>query len=109
MFDEEIKLSLGARGFIATYSSCINFPKNCVVVNNKYPTIQDLISQLGVNENKVYKILKELEEAEVIKRIKMGNQNCIYFNPFLYCGGGVVDKDTYNMFKKSRWSDKPVL
>ena len=109
MTNEEIKLSLGARAFIGTYSPFVTFPMNNVIVDNQYLSIESIMHTLEIGKNKTYEILKELESYEIIKRIKMGKQNNIFFNPFLYCAGGVVHKDTYEMFKKSRWSTECIL
>ena len=109
MTNEEIKLSLGARAFIGTYSPFVTFPMNNVIVDNQYLSIESIMKTLDICESKVYKILKELETYEIIKRVRCGKQNNIFFNPFLYCAGGVVHNDTYEMFKRSRWSTESII
>lgn len=104
----DIELSLGAKAFFAHYQNFLLFPENSVIVDNVRPTIQDYMSDLGVGNNKIHNILKELEKHEIIKRVNLGNKIIIYFNPFLVCGG-FVSKDTYEMFKKSRWSNESII
>ena len=108
MRNKEFKLSLGAKGFIAHYQNFLLFPENSILVENERPTIESMKEDLGVGTNKIHNILKELEQYEIIKRVMLGNKFIIYFNPFIICGG-YVTSETYDMFKKSRWSNESLI
>ena len=95
------ELSKNAKVFIATFEPYIYFPHNTIVVDNKHPTIPEMCEMLDLKKSAVYNVLKELENHGVIKKINLNGEIVIYFNPFLYCGGGVVHKDTYKLFEDS--------
>lgn len=94
-------LSIYALAFITKFEPHLYFPTNSVVINGKRPTIEQMWEMLGVKKTKMYEILKELEKHDVIKRIDLNGFPVIYFNPFLYSCGGLVDRDTYNYFEDS--------
>ena len=104
MKNDEFKLSLGAKGFIAHYQNFLLFPENSIIVDDERPTIESMKEDLDVGTNKIHNIIKELEKYEIIKRVILGNKFIIYFNPFLICGG-YVSSENYEMFRKSRWSN----
>jgi len=101
MMDKDRDLSIYARATIATLEGFISFPSNRVVINSSTPTLEELQKLIKVGRTKLYNIFKELEYYDIIKRKKEGNISVIYFNPFLYCAGKLVEIETYNMFKDS--------
>lgn len=94
-------LSIYAKGFITTFEPYINFPTNSIVIDLKTPTQEEMQDRLGVKKSKMFQILKELENNDIIKKVKINGQTIIYFNPFLYCCGKYVHQDTYELFKDS--------
>lgn len=96
---KENNLSVYALAFIARFEPYIFFPYNYIVVNAKHPTIKEYMEMLKISERKVFELLNELENAQVIKRIKTGKEVVIYFNPFLYSSGSPIHIDTYLMWK----------
>ena len=97
-----------ARLAIASLIGFITFPTNVVMVDGMYPSNEDLEKLWGLSQMIVKRTLKDLEYYQVIKRKKMGSQRLIYFNPFLVCGGGVVDINAYSLFKESTFNNEEV-
>ena len=109
MLRKDNKLSIHAKATIATLECFITFPSNCVLVDGKIPSREKLCDLVGVGKSKMYDILKELEYYEIIKRQKESGGVAIYFNPFLYCSGKVVQKTTYDLFKNSMYKPESNL
>lgn len=65
---------------------------------------KEVCELVGVGKTKLYEIYKELEKYHVIKRMKLHNGTVIYFNPFLYSCGGLIDIETYNLFKDTGYN-----
>ncbi|MDD4358877.1 MAG: hypothetical protein PHY30_03635 [Candidatus Pacebacteria bacterium] len=95
------KLSIYAKGFIANMEPFLYFPTNTIVIDGKNPDMNKLCEMLEVKQAKMYRVLKELEDNEIIKRVKINGNMIIFFNPFLYSCGGIVDLETYKLFEKS--------
>lgn len=88
--------------FIGCFTSFITFPTNEIKVNNEYLTIEEIGKMIGVGKNAISTTLKNLEKNEIIKVVKRHKlPPIIYFNPFLNCGGKVVEYDTYMLFRDS--------
>jgi len=101
-------LSKNARVVIATLEPFLSFPRNTVIINSKTPTMKEIQNIVEIGKTNLYQALAELEEKEVIKRVKSNGQTLIYFNPFLYVSGGYVEVDTYELFKHSQYNPKPI-
>jgi hypothetical protein len=104
LFNQGNKLSIPSLAFIARFSPYILFPQNCLVINEKNPTTAVLWEELGVKKSTMYEILGELKKFDIIKMVRQGRENIIYFNPFLYCAGNVVLEETYQLFKDSSFN-----
>lgn len=96
---KENKLSIHALAFIGMFEHYISFTRNNLIIDCENPSIEKLCEMLGIKRSKMFEILKELEEKHIIKRTKNGKDLIIYFNPFLFCAGGLVHQDTYELFK----------
>jgi hypothetical protein len=103
IFDDK-KLDVYSLAFLGRFTPYIVYPQNYLIVENDFPTVVKLAEILGIKRNKMEKVLKELEYYEIIKRVKKGVQNWIYFNPFLYASGGVIEITTVRLFEKSLYS-----
>lgn len=90
--------------FISKTEPYIHFPTNAVAINSANPTLKQLENLIGFGRTKLYDTLKELEENEVIKKIKNNGDIIIYYNPFLYCSGKSILVETYDMFKDSKYN-----
>jgi len=99
LFTQNLKMS--TKAFIAQFINYINYPYNYIEINDKNPTIKELSEIMKVKMDKIYEILKELGYHDVIKRIKSGKNNLIYFNPYIYCGGKEVVFETAVLFRNS--------
>jgi hypothetical protein len=97
---ETNKLSIISRGFIYTCLAYIHFPTNTLVIDGETPTNERICEKFGLGKTKLFEVYKELEKLEVIKRKKFNGQTIIYINPFLH-SSGLVDTETYNLFKDS--------
>ena len=97
-------LSKNSKMIIATLQPYLTFPKNHVLFESKVPTMKDLEEMVELKKTALYESLKELEDNDVIRKIKIGTQIIIYFNPFLYCSGVAIENDTYEMFKYSQYN-----
>lgn len=92
-------LSKNARCFLGTVTPFISFPTNSIIIDGINPNIEDLKHILSMGTNVTYSTLRELEDVGIIKRVNVNTNLIIYINPFLYCGGYCVERDTYEMFK----------
>ncbi len=97
-------LSKNARCFLGTITPFISFPTNTIVIDGKNPSIEDLKEITDMGNGVMYKTLKELEKAYIIKRVNSNANLIIYINPFLYCGGYCVERDTYELFKDTSYN-----
>jgi DNA-binding transcriptional ArsR family regulator len=95
------ELSKNARCFIGTLSPFVSFPSNAIHIKYKNPTFDDLMDILDMSKPTLITTLKELEDNNIIKRIKIDGQLIIYFNCFLFCGGYCVEKSAFELFKGS--------
>jgi hypothetical protein len=97
---ESSKMSIISRGFIYSCLAYLHFPTNTLIFNGSTPTNEQICEKFMIGKTKLYEVLKELEKLEIIKRKKINGQTVIYINPFLH-SSGLVDVETYNLFKDS--------
>lgn len=97
---ERSKMSIISRGFIYSCLAYIHFPTNTLIFEGQTPTNEQICEKFMVGKTKLYEVFKELEKLEVIKRKKVNGQTVIFINPFLH-SSGLVDVETYNLFKNS--------
>lgn len=102
------ELSKNARMVIGTLQTFLYFPTNAVIIDGKNPTAEELMDILDLSRSTYFNTMQELESKEIIKRVKRNGDIVIYFNPFLFSAGGVVDRETYQMFCKSKYSTDPI-
>jgi hypothetical protein len=96
--------------FIGCFTSFITFPTNEIKVNNEYLTFEEIGKMIGIGKNAVSTMLKNLEKNEVIKIVKRHKlPPIIYFNPFLNCGGKVVEYETYMLFRDSIFNPNKLI
>lgn len=100
-----VKFTVQESAFIARLTPFISYPFNDVQIQNEYLTLEELSEFCGYHRTTMSKVIKRLEELEVIKVVKGGNRPpIVYFNPFLYAAGRDVHKDTFDMFCRSRYN-----
>lgn len=95
------ELSKNARCFIGTMTPFISFPSNAIHIKYKNPTFEELMDIMDMSKPTLNNTLNELENQDIIRKIKINGQLVIYFNCFLYVGGYCVEKSTYDLFKNS--------
>lgn len=108
-FFKNSDLDVYSLAFIARFTPFIVYPQNYLVINGSFPTEKELSPLLKIKPRKLSSVLRELEYYEVIRRKKDGTKNVIYFNPFLFCSGVVIDLDTYNLFADSIFNPRNNL
>lgn len=99
MLDNE--LTKNARCFIGTITPFISFPSNAIHVRYKNPTYKQLLKIMDMSLPTLTNTLNELEQKNIIVKIKINGQMVIYFNCFLYIAGFCVEKSTYDLFVNS--------
>nr|WP_156736285.1 hypothetical protein [Mycobacterium sp. E3298] len=97
---DEFKLSVYSRAFLYSLLPYLYFPTNTVIIDGKNPEIDDLMKLVGIGKSKIYEVMNELENLNIIKREKVNGKLIIYFNPFLH-SCGLVDTETYKLFENS--------
>lgn len=98
------EISTHARSFIYTFLNYLHSPTNSIIINNTYPSVSTLCKIVGVRKSKLYEILKELEENNIIRRNTENGHMIIYFNPKFFFGEDILNEiiEMFNQPKKSR-------
>ena len=86
----------------------VQYPTNCVVLNNHIPTNTELEPIIGLSERSIIKAIKSLEDKNLIKRIQYGHKKAIYINPNYYASGKDLEVDTLKMFGLLKCDDEKV-
>lgn len=105
---ENDKPSLYSSAFIARVQGYIRYPDNMLVINNEPPNMDKLCKLMECKRDKMTEILNELCNKDVIKKVRYGRNNYIYFNPHLITSGKSIDIETYDMFSNSRYKERNV-
>lgn len=102
-------LGKNSRLIIATLEPFISHPRNSILIHSKTPSMKELEDIVGLKKTMLYEGLNELENNDIIKRVKSNGQIVIYFNPFLYASGTIIHDDTYELFKYSEYNPNPPI
>lgn len=92
------KMSLQAQGLLFILMTHLRKSSNEVVISNKRPTNKVLLDYTGVGIKLLNKLLSELEELNLIKRIGNTNKRAILVNPYLCFNGKNAVKSTVKLF-----------
>jgi len=76
----------------------VQFPTNCIAINDIIPSIKELEPLIGLTEKSIINVLKSLEEKNLIKRVQHGHKKAIYMNPEYYASGKDLEIETLTMF-----------
>ncbi|WP_226035584.1 helix-turn-helix domain-containing protein [Aquibacillus saliphilus] len=98
-------LSPYAKVFILEAQPYLHYPTNTIVCNGENPSLDTLCEWCEVKVAKMYRILKELEDKDVIKRRKLNGRTVVYFNPYLY-SCGLTDEVVNEMFNESNYNPR---
>jgi len=97
-------LSLYARAILPALAPYISFSSNMVQIDKRIPTHEELMKLCGMSKTSYYKAIKELEDNEIILRVKEAHgATAIYFNPFLMIAGYGADDETLMLFRNSKY------
>lgn len=98
-YKKQVRLSENASAILFYLQDYIEYKTNKVLNSNGEGFSNSDIHELtGVSERSIGRSLKELEDKWFIKRLGRTNQREIYVNPYLYCAGNIVSKDTIKLF-----------
>jgi len=86
----------------------IQYPTNCIVINDHIPTIKELEPIIGLTERSIITALKSLEDKNMLKRVQYGHKKAIYINPEYYASGKELDLDSLKLFGLVKIDDEKV-
>lgn len=93
-------LSMNAIGMFGCFQAYLEMYTNRIAKpSGENLTNKDIIKITKLSENTVYKILNELEEGNIIKRVGNRQSRQIYLNPYIVTAGTEIQQETYDMFK----------
>ena len=93
-----MKLSNNEKLVFYVLRDYIQYPTNCIVINDSIPSIKDLEPLVGLTERSMVGVLKSLEEKKLIKRVQSGHKKAIYVNPEYYASGKDLEIETLKLF-----------
>lgn len=102
MKDKE--LSKNSKIIMMTLFPFLHYKTNSIKYDYKTPTFDTICDLCDLSMKTFMIALKELQEKEIVQVHKFNGQNIIYVNPYLISGGPLVESDTYEMFKDSRFN-----
>lgn len=93
-----MKLTSSEKLVFLSLRDFVQYPTNCVVINDKIPDINQLEKITSLKERTIISALKSLEEKGLIKRKQSGHRKSIYINPEYYASGKDLNIETLEMF-----------
>lgn len=91
--------------FLNYLTSHIVYLKNTLCCENgKVLTRQKMEKDCNISIRQIDRMLKTLEENDIIFKGKSGNRIYFIANPFLFMKGGEINELTYDFFKDSKWA-----
>ena len=73
--------------------------------NNENPlTRQHMAEETGLSIKTVDRIMRSLQDKQVIGKHRTGNDITFTVNPFIFMKGDRVNETLYNFFKNTRWN-----
>ena len=91
--------------FLNYLISHIVYLKNTLCCENgKVLTRQKMEKDCNTSIRQIDRMLKNLEENDIIFKGKSGNRIFFIANPFLFMKGGEINELTYDFFKNSKWA-----
>lgn len=86
----------------------VQYPTNCIILNDHIPSIKELEPIIGLTERSIITVLNSLEDKGLIKRKQCGHKKAIYINPEYYASGKDLDIDTLSMFGLFECDDNKI-
>ena len=83
------------------------------ISRNPQKTTREIGDDVGITERRAHRIIVELEQAEYIKRVKVGNRNVYTINPDVPLKSRLIDASVGDLLKLFGWrrqkrTKKPV-
>ena len=103
-----LKLTLIEEGVFSRLCKFLHYPTNCVMINDCIPSIEVLMTIMGLKERALRGHLKTLENKGVIKMVQVGHSKAIYVNPKYCATGKDLDIDTLKLFNLLECDDEKV-
>ena len=103
-----LKLTLIEEGVFSRLCKFLHYPTNCVMINDCIPSIEVLMTIMGLKERALRGHLKTLENKGVIKMVQIGHNKAIYVNPKYCATGKDLDIDTLKLFNLLECDDEKV-
>jgi len=103
----DIKLSIASKGFYYIIREFVN-DQNILYYKNVILNQNSLCKLLDVDRKTVYRNLRILNEANLIKLVQEGKEKHIYINPKFYMGSRNIEKEIYDIFNDNHKEDKIV-
>ena len=95
---KDMKLTSNEKLVFYVLRDCIQYPTNCVIINDSVPSIKELEPLIGLTERSIVNVLKTLEENNLIKRVQHGHKKAIYINPEYYASSKELEIETLKLF-----------
>jgi hypothetical protein len=86
----------------------INYPTNCILINDKVPTFLELEKIVGLKERTIREMVKSLETKGLFKLKQHGHRKAIYVNPTYYASGKELDPEVLQMYNLIECDDEKV-
>lgn len=93
-----LKLTLIEEGVFSRLCKFIQYPTNCIMIEENVPTIELLMKIMDLKERTLRGHLKTLENKGVLKMIQFGHKKAIYINPKYVASGKDLDLETLKIF-----------
>lgn len=90
-------ISLAEKGFLVDMY-CLLGRDNVLYVNNQYATVKDIAGYVASTDRNVRRILNQLKEKGVVKKVKISDKACYMLNPMYGCYRNFLSYRTYYVF-----------
>lgn len=103
-----LKLTLIEEGVFSRLCKFIQYPTNCIMIEENIPTIEILMKIMDLKERTLRGHLKTLENKGVLKMIQFGHKKAIYINPKYVASGKDLDIETLRIFNLVECDEEKV-
>ena len=90
-------ISLAEKGFLVDIF-CLLGRDNLLYVNRQYATVKDLAMYMASTERNIRRIINQLKEKGVVKKVCIEGQSCYMLNPLYGCYRNFLSYRTYYVF-----------
>lgn len=72
--------------------------------NGNSLTTDDIVKITKLARTTVWRVLKTLQDKQILGKHKTGKENCFTVNPYIFMRGMKINKTLHQFYKKSRWA-----